>query len=123
MSWEADLEIVVKRTGVEHYRKLCSEAYHDHKRMREKISLMAREPEFPSLAAQAGNALGALGRAAGQLLNGGPVLVDTEELERRLAICRACDQYRDGRCLRCGCAVALKARLESETGKCPLLKW
>jgi hypothetical protein len=123
MSWEADLDVVVARTGVEHYRKLCSEAYHDHKRMREKISEMAREPEFPSLAAQAGNALGALGRAASQFLSGGPVLVSPEELERRLAICRACDQFRDGRCLRCGCVAALKARMVSETGQCPKGLW
>jgi hypothetical protein len=79
--------------------------------------------KFPPVHVQAVNALGALGRAAGQLLSGAPVLVSPEELERRLAICRACDQYRDERCLRCGCVVALKARLTSESGKCPLLKW
>jgi Family of unknown function (DUF6171) len=123
MSWEDDLVVVVKRTGVKRYEDLCSEAYHDHKRMREKISEMAREAEFPSLATQAANAMGALGRAAGQLLSGGPVLVTPKELDRRLAICRACDFYRDGRCAACGCVTALKARLMSETGNCPKGKW
>ena len=78
---------------------------------------------MPPLRAQAGNAVAAAGRAAGHLLSGNAVLVSPEELERRLALCRACDQYRDGRCLRCGCVIRFKARLESETGQCPLKKW
>jgi hypothetical protein len=78
---------------------------------------------FPPVTTQFGNAMGALSRAAGQLLSGGPVLVSPEELDRRLAICRGCDQFKDARCLMCGCVVALKAKLESETGQCPLGKW
>jgi Family of unknown function (DUF6171) len=80
-------------------------------------------PSFPPVTTQIGNALGALERATGQLLSGNALLVSPEEFERRLTICGVCDQYRDGRCLRCGCKVDLKARLESETGHCPKGKW
>jgi hypothetical protein len=40
----------------------------------------------------------AMVRAAGQLLSGGQLRVDDDEFERRMTLCRACDQYRDGRC-------------------------
>jgi hypothetical protein len=88
------------------------------------IAIASGKPlPMPPVHVQAANALGALGRAAGQFLSGGPVLVSSEELDRRLAICVACDQYREGRCAVCGCVAKLKARLQSETGQCPLGKW
>jgi hypothetical protein len=95
----------------------------DHICMRSALGETPKPVSFPPIHVQAGNALGALGRAAGQFLIGGPVLVSSEELERRLAICWPCDRYRDGRCMSCGCVAKLKARLESETGQCPLGKW
>ena len=118
MSWEADLVAVVKRTGVKRYEHLCSEAYFDHKRMREKITAMAHETEFPSLATQAGNALGALGRAAGQLLSGGPVLVPNEVRDERWGQCMTCENLVNDRCRLCGCYFAKKITLAAE--RCPM---
>jgi hypothetical protein len=83
----------------------------------------AAPAHMPPAHVQIGNAVSAAGRAVSQLLHREPITVSPEEHERRMALCRACDQYRDGRCLRCGCNVNLKARLESETGQCPLKKW
>jgi hypothetical protein len=120
MAWEDDLDVVVARTGVEHYRQLCSHAYHDHKRMREKISLMAREPEtasFPSIAVQAGNALGALGRAAGAAVTGQFVWVPAEVRDARWAQCMTCEHLVNDRCKLCGCFFAKKIRLATEA--CP----
>lgn len=47
--------------------------------------------------------------------------------EKRLAICRGCEFYDAagwkgrGKCLKCGCCTAAKAKLRTE--KCPLGKW
>lgn len=45
--------------------------------------------------------------------------------EQRLAICKACDNYKDGGCLKCGCPVAdkrkfLADKLSMATERCPL---
>ncbi len=42
-------------------------------------------------------------------------------VEARLAVCKACDKLKDGRCEGCGCFVASKAALLSQV--CPLGKW
>ncbi len=83
------------------------------------------EQKYPSLIAQAGNLAGALGRLAAQAASEKDILVPSEEYQRRLTICRGCDQYDapKSRCKACGCAINLKARLKSETGKCPKMKW
>jgi hypothetical protein len=117
MPWEDDLVVVVKRTGVKRYEYLCSEAYFDHKRMRAQITEMAHEHEFPSLATQAGNLAGAIGRAAGQFLSGGPVLVPPEERDKRWAQCMTCENLVNDRCNLCGCFFAKKIRLAQES--CP----
>jgi hypothetical protein len=121
MAWESDLETVVARTGVEHYRKLCSEAYHDHLRMREKISLMAREPapaSFPPAGVQIGNALGAIGRAAHAAVSGQPVFVPNEVRDERWAQCMTCVNLVNDRCRLCGCYFAKKITLATES--CPM---
>jgi hypothetical protein len=83
----------------------------------------AAPAHMPPAHVQIGNAVSAAGRAVSRLLHREPITVSPEEHERRMTLCRACDQYHDGRCLRCGCVVALKAKLESEAGQCPLKKW
>jgi hypothetical protein len=118
MAWEEDLETVVKRTGVEHYRYLTSERYHDHVRFREKISQMAHEHEFPSLATQASNALGALGRSARAAVTGGPVFAPTEVRDERWAQCMTCVNLVNDRCRLCGCYFAKKITLATES--CPM---
>jgi hypothetical protein len=121
MAWEDDLEAVVKRTGAVHLRTLCSEAYHDHVRMREKISTMAAQSEgasFPPVITQIGNGLVALGRVAGAALRGKSVWVPTEVLEERRAECKSCDQLVNDRCKLCGCFYEKKIRLATES--CPM---
>jgi hypothetical protein len=74
-------------------------------------------PRLPSLAKQAHNIFGAAGKAIRN-----PTPVSSEERERRLAICHACEFLVDGkRCLKCGCHVNWKARLEA--WHCPIEKW
>jgi hypothetical protein len=74
---------------------------------------------FPSLGEQAGNVLA----AAGRFLASGLKLAVPAEVERRLAICRACPRLdaQQSRCLSCGCWVATKTRLGSES--CPEGRW
>lgn len=51
-----------------------------------------------------------------------PKPVSTEERERRLSICNDCEFLKDGkRCLKCGCFVNWKSRLEA--WHCPINKW
>lgn len=80
----------------------------------------AREKRpYPSVASMAGNAA----RAAVEFAAAGFGTVDQAERERRLDICRSCQEYdaRQGRCRKCGCGMSLKARLASS--KCPIGKW
>ena len=73
-------------------------------------------PEYPPLAQQAANAL----IAAGRFVKSGLKTVDDAEYERRLAICKACDQYdaEKKRCRICGCKTQIKLRMASE--HCPI---
>jgi hypothetical protein len=52
-------------------------------------------------------------------------VVSTEVYERRLAVCAACEFFRDNHCLQCGCRLGgellAKARWAGE--RCPLGKW
>ena len=84
--------------------------------------VLGKKHEYPPLLEQAANAAGALVRAAAS----GFARVDQAEQDRRLAICRGddtqpkCEFYdpSQGRCFKCGCVAAWKARLVSE--HCPL---
>ncbi|MCS7226534.1 MAG: hypothetical protein NZ821_06025, partial [Gloeomargarita sp. SKYB31] len=51
-----------------------------------------------------------------------------EEIQRILAICQACEFYRDGHCTVCGCRVtgdeqAWKNKIAMATETCPKGKW
>jgi hypothetical protein len=90
----------------------------DHICARSRIAL---EPpvDYPSLVAQAGNALG----AAARFVASGFATVDRAEFDRRKGICLACEFYRenDDRCLKCGCYLAVKPWGVRE--HCPIDKW
>ena len=49
------------------------------------------------------------------------VTADSPMSERRLAICKGCDQWDGSRCRQCGCFTGLKVRLPDEA--CPIGKW
>jgi hypothetical protein len=46
---------------------------------------------------------------------------DEAETNRRLDICQGCENFKEGRCMLCGCFMKLKAKLS--TGSCPVGKW
>jgi len=74
-------------------------------------------PKLPPVTRQAKNLICAARQA---ILN--PKPVSKEERERRLAICQSCEFLKDGkRCLKCGCHVNWKSRLEA--WHCPISKW
>lgn len=87
-----------------------------------------REITAPDASAKAVRVVQAVGRVVRALANGEPVRVSSEERERRLAICRSCEFWREagnlgfGECKhsKCGC-TRLKHGLATET--CPLGKW
>jgi hypothetical protein len=51
---------------------------------------------------------------------GMPIATSTT-LEIQEGVCLACEYYRKPICLRCGCVIAIKARLQ--TSKCLVGKW
>lgn len=72
---------------------------------------------FPSLATQAANLAGAVVR----FVASGLEQATPEQQAERAAVCRGCEEFKDGRCRHCGCHLALKIRAASE--HCPLGKW
>lgn len=78
----------------------------------------AKMTDLPPLVEQAKSAAEAVGRVVAAAVRGEPIRASDEEHARRLAICKACEYYRDGRCLKCGCVMAWKSRLATE--RCPL---
>jgi hypothetical protein len=78
----------------------------------------------PSLARQAAKLAGAVGRVIKAATQKAPIAVSAEEKERRLGLCYECEFYRPipyMHCLKCGCSLSLKTRLETE--HCPISKW
>lgn len=79
------------------------------------------QPEYPSLAKQAANALG----SAARFVASGGATVSQEEFDRRRAICLACPSKRyvaaEDRCEACGCYLAIKPWGKSE--RCPEGHW
>lgn len=84
---------------------------------KEIASVVQQETKMPSLVQQAVNFGGALVKHA---VNGFGT-VTPEQQEERLAICRACPLFKDGRCLACGCVVAAKTSWKSSS--CPKSYW
>lgn len=77
-----------------------------------------KDKPLPSLAAQAGNLVSAVGQHA----MAGFKSTDEGTLGNRNSICDKCDDMRsDGRCAKCGCYMQIKAKWDS--AKCPVGKW
>jgi hypothetical protein len=62
-------------------------------------------------------------RLAKAVMKGETITATTEEIGRRLAICRKCEFFHPApmRCQKCNCFLNLKTRLETE--HCPIAKW
>jgi hypothetical protein len=115
------LEAFIARTGVERYRYLCSEQHPDHAAWRRWV--LEQESGYPPLSAMAGDALKAAGRVAAAAVRREPIRVPADVLERRRAICGACEHLDPGaaRCRLCGCHTNIKLHIQTE--KCPIGKW
>lgn len=75
----------------------------------------------PSIGTKAINASLAAARIGFAIIKGVKVVVPIEEQERRISICKSCEQFTGKTCKLCGCFIRLKARLETE--HCPIKKW
>lgn len=75
--------------------------------------------ELPPLTEQAAN----FGKSMVNFAASGFKTTGKGDYDRRLSICHACpaNMFNGGRCMDCGCVVALKAKVETE--KCPLGFW
>jgi hypothetical protein len=119
------LDEAVRRTGVEHYRFLCTE--HPDEKVRSDyqrlvIALAAQtEAASPSVATMAGNALGAIGRAGVAVLSGKRVQCTSEEMATRWSECVVCENWVNDKCRICGCRLSAKIALRTE--RCPIDKW
>lgn len=81
---------------------------------------------FPPIAVQIKNAAGAAARVLGAALVGRSIVVPEDVQNARLALCRGCEHYLNGRCRKCGCRVAgIVAKTAWATERCPLSppKW
>jgi hypothetical protein len=120
-----DLETVVARTGHERFRWLTSEANPDvesregYRRYVREQAAGATPAEYPPLATQAANAIGAVAR----FVASGCAVVGRDEYDRRRAICEGCEHFdhAEDRCRKCGCNLAVKPWSKAE--KCPVGKW
>lgn len=128
MNWEEALEIAVERRQNPRLRFLCSEEYAQHLAWRRRVIEIATgktAPAYPPMMEQAGNVLGAAGRAMGAAVTGQQVMRSAEEQAACLAICRDCEHFvaAEERCAVCGCVMAFKVKLATE--HCPLSepKW
>lgn len=54
------------------------------------------------------------------LKNGAPISSQIV-IEERMTLCRACEFFKNERCMKCGCWMNAKTHLE--TAKCPIGKW
>lgn len=121
---QSDLEAVISQTKHERYRWLTSDDNPDVAK-REGYRRIVREmasgtpKEYPPVATQIGNALGAAVRFAAS----GFQVVDQAEFDRRRAVCLGCSSFDadQDRCRSCGCALAVKPWSKAE--RCPLGRW
>ncbi len=75
----------------------------------------------PTLFQKAKNLAGAAKRIGQAAARGQKIAVSKEEADRRMAICQECEFFIGKSCMKCGCVIKFKARLETE--HCPIAKW
>jgi hypothetical protein len=81
------------------------------------VPTAAELQQIPSLLKQAWS----VGAAVAAFVADGLQTVDAEQYAARLRVCDECSERRGGRCLQCGCFLAVKAKGRAFT--CPLGKW
>lgn len=80
-------------------------------------------PEPPGLAQRL---LNFASSAVSHVASGMPMCTQ-EQVDQRFAICQACEFYKDGGCLKCGCPLVREKKFISKLSwaneKCPVGKW
>ena len=77
---------------------------------------------YPKLGTMAYNFAKAITDEAKSIVSGDDP-INQEEIFNRISICNSCEFFikEDGRCVKCGCFIKLKARMRSQN--CPIGKW
>jgi Family of unknown function (DUF6171) len=119
MDWKECLEIVVKSTKCEDWRKKCDASHPQHELWRQRVLARVEKREYPPVTQQVGNAV----KAGLRYVFSGGAKVTDEVYAERLDICHACEWFdaKQNRCKKCGCVANWKARLATE--HCPVQKW
>lgn len=121
MTDEQAIDEVVRRTGVERFRSLCSEANtlpppNSRADYLRHVRELARPP---TAAEQAAN----LGRSLFAWATSGFAMTTDDERSARLSVCAGCEHWDAAprRCRLCGCYTDAKIALKTE--HCPINKW
>ncbi len=79
--------------------------------------------EFPSVGEQAQQLGQFMAQSWQQMLDGGELMVDKYEQQRRFDICQVCEHFskHNKRCRKCGCFLTYKIKFE--VSECPIKKW
>jgi len=82
-----------------------------------------RKKEYPSKIQMAKNLGGSIKKNISTLVKGDKVAASDKKVKMREKTCLHCDWFEKEklRCVKCGCIVPIKIRLEEES--CPLNKW
>ena len=62
-----------------------------------------------------------LAKSVGGWIGAGMPLAQAQLINNRMTLCRACEHFNGHLCAKCGCLMAVKARMA--TTKCPEGKW
>ena len=88
---------------------------------REQLKAVEQKNSMPSIAEMGKNLVQtAVDTVKSAVAGEGISIADTQAADR-LAICEACEFYKDTRCTKCGCYMAVKTHLKA--ANCPVGKW
>jgi len=85
------------------------------------IAKIIKEKILPSNPEMIRSVGGALGKGLKNFAGGGRFLATKEKIKERESICKGCDFYEDNKCMKCGCVMSNKIKLQ--VSHCPLDKW
>jgi hypothetical protein len=85
------------------------------------IVKIVKENILPSTRDMADSLKMSIKQSAKRAVKGEALFAKKEEIEKRQTLCESCDFYDSGRCLKCGCFMKVKSKMQSSS--CPLKKW
>ena len=77
--------------------------------------------QMPSITEMSKNVVQTVVNTAKSVIAGEGVSITDEQAKQRLTICEGCEFYKDTRCTKCGCYMAVKTHLKA--ANCPIGKW